>query len=100
MHSEWIEARNQIHLSSSKKEYTSENKWQKPELGSVKVNVDVSIYPRALTFSTGMVMRDLHGAFLLTWKNIFLPGVESVFEVETMGIREACREFKHTSLTR
>ncbi|XP_074363255.1 uncharacterized protein LOC141703719 [Apium graveolens] len=87
---EWVEARKGIdrtqHASTIRAK--SETKWKKPEFGFVKINVDASVFIGAPTFTIGMVVRDHNGEFF-SGKTMCLPEVESVFEAETIGIREA-----------
>lgn len=55
--------------------------WSKPEEGCLKVNVDVSVFQGAETFSIGMVLRNHTGMFI-EGMNL---GPDSVFEAEAMG---------------
>lgn len=41
-----------------------EHKWQAPEVGSFKLNVDASIFKEEDHFSVGMVMRNHLGEFV------------------------------------
>lgn len=63
-------------------------RWIPPSKGSLKVNVDASIFTGKDDFSVGMVLRDHSGSFI-SGKVLMLPVPASVFEGETIGVREA-----------
>ncbi|XP_074364363.1 uncharacterized protein LOC141705221 [Apium graveolens] len=63
-------------------------KWQPPEEGSFKVNVDAAIQEGSESFSIGMVIRDHTGTFI-EGKVMSFPSPESVFAAEAIGMREA-----------
>lgn len=63
-------------------------RWQPPEPGELKLNVDASFYPGHESFSVGMVLRDQEGTFL-EGKCISLPQPATVMEAECIGVREA-----------
>lgn len=99
MHSDWIEARKgggapQLVCTTKAK---SESKWKKPDVGSVKINVDASVFVGAPTFSIGMVARDHRGEFL-AGKTMCLTEVDSVFEAESIGVREVLAWIKDLHL--
>lgn len=54
----------------------------------LKVNVDASLVQGAESFSVGMVSRDHQGSFV-AGRTMTLPMVDSVFEAETIGVKEA-----------
>ena len=91
MYAEWLEAK-KIQVSppsrSNAEMQSTESKWCCPDTGILKVNVDVSVFPNASTFTVGMVMRNHRGSFV-AGKSISLPMADSVFEAETIGISEA-----------
>lgn len=61
------------------------------------MNVDASVFPNSQQFNVGMVMRDCQGTFLMG-RNVCLPMVESVFEAESVGVREALSWIKNQQL--
>ena len=91
MYSEWLEAKKKHVFSPPQRRLEvqmTESKWRIPEPGAYKVNVDASVFPNAPTFSVGMIMRDHLGSFVAC-KVACFPMVETVFEAEMVGIREA-----------
>lgn len=64
------------------------NKWQKPATGTLKLYVHASSYPRAQSFSIGMVLRDDRGT-VVARKTLRLPEVDSIFEAEAVAVGEA-----------
>ncbi|WOH00096.1 hypothetical protein DCAR_0519453 [Daucus carota subsp. sativus] len=56
--------------------------------GGFKLNVDASVFTEAETFSIGMLVRDHHGSFVVG-RTMTLPKVDSVFEAEAIGVKEA-----------
>lgn len=64
------------------------HKWQAPEAGGFKLNVDASFYAGSESFSIGMVIRDHTGSFL-GGQVARYPNVNTVFEAEAMAIAEA-----------
>lgn len=100
MYSEWIDAKKRqlsTPSQSSKEVNKVESRWQCPELGVFKVNVDASVFPNAQTFTVGMVMRD-HLCTFIAGKTRCFPSVDSVFEAEAVGIREALSWIKEHQL--
>lgn len=88
---EWVEAnknRKKGGLQSAIEGEHHRKKWTPPENGSVKMNVDASVYPGADSFSVGMVLRDCKGQFL-RGKVMKLPGCVPVEEAEMTAIYEA-----------
>lgn len=61
-------------------------KWEPPDVGAFKVNVDASFYLGAAAFS-GMVLRD-HTSKLIEGGNLTFSCFPSVLGVECIGIRE------------
>ncbi|XP_074351632.1 uncharacterized protein LOC141690759 [Apium graveolens] len=91
LYSEWVTARRTqvtFPTQASCVVQKAESKWQVPEPGSYKLNVDASVFPNAQFFSVGMVMRDHLGSFIACKVGSF-PMVDSVFEAELIGVREA-----------
>lgn len=90
-YTEWIEAK-KIQASSlprlTENAQRFESRWCCPQIGSLKVTVDVSVFENASTFRVGMVLRDHLGSFI-AGRSVSLPLVNSVFEAETIGISEA-----------
>ncbi|XP_074351779.1 uncharacterized protein LOC141690922 [Apium graveolens] len=62
-------------------------KWLPPPTGSVKLNVDASISVGANDFSTGMLIRDHEGNFLLG-RVACISGAGSVLEAEITALYE------------
>lgn len=62
-----------------------EHRWQHPETGVFKVNVDASVFPSAQTLTIGIVMRDHMGTFI-TGKNLHFSKVGLVFEAEAEAV--------------
>ncbi|KAL8148088.1 hypothetical protein AgCh_005433 [Apium graveolens] len=88
--SEWVEAqKNKVHniVQADKAVDKGLSKWHCPQPSTIKVNVDASMVQNSQTFNVGMVMRDFQGMFLMGI-NVCLPMVDSVFEAETVGVRE------------
>lgn len=87
---EWREARStRKDINGAETRNVKETqKWTPPEEGRLKVNVDVLFFPNAEAFTVGMVIRDYTGAFI-EGKNLSLPSPSTVFEAESIGIREA-----------
>lgn len=92
--SEWLQARNK---PGTVKEYsrnarTSNRKanarWQPPDVGTFKINVDASIFAGVKHFAVGMVIRNHEGEFMVA-RNIRLAGEIAVWEAEAVGVREA-----------
>lgn len=65
-------------------------KWKAPDEGSLKVNVDASVFAGKESFSVGMVLRDHRGGFCRA-RNMCSNGAVSVFEAETRGVLAAVR---------
>lgn len=59
-------------------------KWEPPEEGTFKVNVDASFFPGAAAISVGMVLRDHTGKFIKGRTHAFTCPL-SVLEVESIG---------------
>lgn len=63
-------------------------KWEKPEVNQVKVNVDASVVGGQDWFAIGMVIRNHQGQYMLG-KVMRFAGHVSVMEAELTGIQEA-----------
>lgn len=88
---EWQEARERKDGKDSNNHsyvWGRERKWTPPPINTFKVNVDASVFPGALVFSVGMVIRDHKGVFL-EGRNLSLPCPSSLVEAECIGVREA-----------
>lgn len=68
--------------------YASVNRCQCPGVGQFKLNVDASFFSRADTISISMVLPEHNGSFI-AGKVLRLMAPRSVFEAETIGVREA-----------
>lgn len=91
MVTDWREAKRTKHKPTLKKDLGTQagtDKWSPPSSGQLKLNVDASVFPGADSFSLDMVLRDHHGS-LLAGKVLRLSAPASVFEAETIGVREA-----------
>lgn len=91
VYSDWLEVKK--HQMSSGHTGTSgskgvDTKWTVPEIDVLKVNVDASVFLGAPTFRIGMVMRDHRGNFVVG-KTMCLSAVDTIFEAEALGLREA-----------
>lgn len=90
---DWRQAqtkRNQINkrLQTDKVQHTS--RWLAPEPGTLKLNVDASVYEGADSFSIGIVVRNHQGLFV-RGKVCRFAGCATVFEAELVGILEALK---------
>ncbi|KAL8148945.1 hypothetical protein AgCh_006084 [Apium graveolens] len=97
---EWLEAKGiQVVVSShtSRVKHQEVHKWKCPDPGTIKINMDASIFQNAQLFTVGMVMRNYLGEFL-AGKNLCLPMADSVFEAEALGVREALSWIKDQQL--
>lgn len=65
-----------------------EVKWQPPEEGQLKLNVDASVVPESSYFSVGMVLRDQNGVYL-RGNTMKFPSNVTAFEAEVVGLHEA-----------
>lgn len=72
-------------------------KWQPPEVGFYKLNVDASLYSGEFMFSLGLVVRDSSGQFIMG-KNMKFSGERSVMEAEAIGMYEAIKWILSTGL--
>lgn len=93
---DWVQARkrDESHSLHMVPKELVPRKWSKPEVDTVKINVDASFFPGAASFSVGMVMRD-HSGLFLAGRTLCLSAVDTVVEAETIGIREIlswCRD--------
>lgn len=64
------------------------SKWQRPAVGSFKINVDASVQPVAQCYSVDMVLRDHEGTFMAGRRCCF-AGKIPVMEAKAVGVREA-----------
>lgn len=62
--------------------------WNKPEVGSVKVNCDASIFKNSCLFGVGWIVRDDNGELIYAARSCF-AGKPEVHHAEAIGIREA-----------
>lgn len=87
---DWRGAKEAIALSceTGRSNQRSNAKWSAPANGSLKLNVDASVYAGASSFSIGMVLRDDKGRFV-RGKCMNVKGTVSVFEAESFGVCEA-----------
>lgn len=76
------------HMQRDKVQHT--NRWVAPDIGTLKLNVDASIYEGADSFSVGMVASNHQGLFVRgrTWR---FAGQAWVLEAELVGILEALK---------
>ena len=94
LHAEWVQARKKADAASvdGREEMRIADKpctrWIPPATGTLKLNVDASVFPGANQFNIGMVLRNHAGEFI-TAKNQNFAGEVSVFEAEAVGVREA-----------
>ena len=88
---EWREARSQVKDNRSQTQLAvdgNSRKWNPPDHGMLKINVDASWFEGADTCSVGMVLRDHEGNFI-EGRNMTLPQTSTVFEAESIGVKEA-----------
>ncbi|XP_074362434.1 uncharacterized protein LOC141702707 [Apium graveolens] len=103
--SEWKKARHASNreVQVSRHQFKKQSsKWMPLEEGALKINVDASVFPGSSTFTMGLVIRDSQGTFV-TGKNISFHAVDSVFEAEAIGVKEAlswikARHLHHTNV--
>lgn len=74
--------------SGNKDGSASEIKWQCPDSGQLKINVDASIFPGSSFFTIGMVLRYQNELFV-EGKNAKFSGCVTVMEAEAVGVYEA-----------
>lgn len=89
--SEWMEAKKEqvmIRPNGNPEVHQVDHRWQCLGPGAFKINVDASVFPNAQFFSVGMVMRDHLGSFVACKVGSF-PMVDTVFEAELVGVKEA-----------
>lgn len=85
----WREARKIVKSTVPVSQRTEEcSKWRPPEQGGFKINVDASVMPGVNSFSIGMVLRGHDGVFV-AGKTSRFSVADSVFEAESIGVREA-----------
>lgn len=87
---EWRKARERSKNSDGGRNEVSKcgnHRWR-PEQGSLKVNVDASVFPQAESFTIGMVIRDHNGEFVEA-KVLALPCPTTVLEAESIGVKES-----------
>lgn len=85
----WREARKTVKSTVPTPQKTEGcSKWRPPEQGGFKINVDASVMPGVNSFSVGMVLRGHDGGFV-AGKTTRFNAADSVFEAETIGVREA-----------
>lgn len=91
MVNEWKEARKmhaRTRQNNEKVDKIQGSMWTSPETGDLKLNVDASVFPGSESFSIGMIIRDHQGS-IVAGRTVRFPASVSVFEVETIGIKEA-----------
>ncbi|XP_019170830.1 PREDICTED: uncharacterized protein LOC109166321 [Ipomoea nil] len=71
--------------------------WKRPEAGRIKLNTDASVLPDSNSMGLGWVLRDHSGLFLAA-KNVYLEGIYTVNEAETICLREALSWLKDTGM--
>lgn len=103
---EWREAR-KLHLDAYRNNGKADKRrdctWTPPEIGVLKLNVDASVFPRSGSFSIGMIIRSHQGSFMAVRTiTISFSAPLSVFEAETIGIKEAlsCLEVQQLGHTK
>lgn len=77
-----LKSQNQIKVN------VTSRRWNPPEVGTYKINVDASWYPGSNAFSIGMLLRD-HTANFIEGRCPSLPQVDAILEAESLGIKEA-----------
>ena len=88
---EWREAQKRKNSTSSQQQSNTlkhANRWVAPDIGTLKINVDASVFEGADSFSVGMVIRNHQGLFI-KGKTMRLPGKVTVLEAELVGVLEA-----------
>lgn len=89
MISDWQKAQHQeIRDTGGQGQEKMVRKWQAPQIGWYKVNVDASIHEGSSSFKVGMIMRNNKGEFI-AGANRCIEGNVSVLEAETTGVYEA-----------
>lgn len=80
---------NQIHhLQQERLQYAT--RWEAPVTGSLKINVDASVFEHSEEFSVGMIVRNHQGTFI-RGKTMRFSGRVQALEAELVGILEAIR---------
>lgn len=88
---EWTEVWKKKQMTNAKKGRVHEQletRWTPPSTGSIKINVDASVFAWRNSYSIGMVARDQTEAFL-KGKTMRFEGAVSVMEAESIGVLEA-----------
>ncbi|WOH01628.1 hypothetical protein DCAR_0521012 [Daucus carota subsp. sativus] len=87
---EWQIANKKVSFSPhlSNRQQGDGRKWQVPEQGCLKINVDASVVDGQNSFGIGMVLRNHQGHYI-TGKKMRFAGSFSVMEAEMTGITEA-----------
>lgn len=81
---DWREARYKLKGKPQlhqQKNQSNMYKWEPPDEGVLKINVDASFFRESEYFTVGMVLRNHRGSFIAA-KNICLRSPTSVFEAE------------------
>lgn len=90
---EWREARETRFLQpagSSTSSSPAVSKWQKPALGTLKLNVDAAVKVGESKFAMGLVLRD-HNGSLVSGKTMCKAMTMSVFEAEALAVFEGLK---------
>jgi ribonuclease HI len=69
-------------------------RWKKPEVGKIKVNVDASFYRDDLAGAVSAVIRDVQGKFLAA-SSIYVPNISSAATAEALAMREGLALVNH-----
>lgn len=90
---EWREARrkkDQISLQRQEDRVQHSSRWVAPVAGTLKLNIDASVFEGAESFSIGLVIRNQPGVFLQD-RTMSFAGRVGVLEAELVGIQEALK---------
>lgn len=77
-------------ISSRKTVRSSPVRWEAPERGWLKLNVDASVHIGASSFAIGMIIRDELGSFFQD-RSLRTGREVNVIETEAFGILEALK---------
>ena len=78
---------NNFHQANEKKSNTPEERWTRPDLRFIKLNVDAAYYIDEGVGATAAVIRDEKGIFLAA-KCIFIPHEASVVSTEARAMKD------------
>ncbi|CAN1292379.1 Putative ribonuclease H protein At1g65750 [Linum perenne] len=68
----------------------SRNRWSRPDLGAIKINIDAALFFDAGRYGVGLVARDAQGS-LIGYRQQLFPGTPPANEAEANGLIEAIR---------